>query len=404
MTDRKEKESFLAKHGLRRVINACAPLTVLGGAQVCPEVRKVIDEVLTASVEMPELQRVACHTIARITGAEAGCVTACSSAGITVGVAACITGDNIARIKRLPDTTGMKDEVVIQKGHIITAGGAPISMNISITGAKTIEVGEAADCGSFQLEDAIGSNTAAAVFVAAQRARRPGLLSFKEFAEIAGRHQVPVVVDAAGQMDYRRYIAEGADIVIYSGHKFLGAPTSGMICGRKDLIRAAYLQEFGIGRPMKVGKEGVAGLIRALELLEERDQIALDEAHHQLLEAIQKQLDGISGLTCQIVPEGTETSAYRLALALDPAVSGITAYQLARKLSSGDPMIKIHDFRAKENELYIDPAMLSCKEGKIVADRIREIIVSGPVSESDSDRERTLFDLRAERLSGWPDS
>ena len=399
-----DSSSFLARHGLRPVVNACAPLTVLGGAQVNTEIRRVVDEVLAVSVEMADLQRVASSVIARVTGAEAGCITACSSAGITVSIAACMTGDNIARIKRLPDTDGLRNEVVIQKGHVITAGGAPISMNIMITGAKPVEVGEAADCGSFQLQDAIGPNTAAAVFVAADRARRPGLLSFENFLKVAKSKDIPVIVDAAGQMDFTSYIAKGADLVIYSGHKFLGAPTSGMICGRKDLVRAAYLQEFGIGRPMKVGKEGVAGLIAALELYETRDEDVVNEAHLKFLKDLQERLRGIRGLRTEIVPEGTETAAYRLMLTLDEYTAGITAYQLGQELMRGNPPIKVHDFRATNSELYIDPFMLNDLEMVIVADRIREIFAAGPMLSSHQAPEvKTLFDLRAERLNGWPD-
>lgn len=398
------ENSFLKRHNLRRVINACGPLTVLGGAQVkSDEVRQVVDEIISASVEMVELQRRASDVISHITGAEAGCVTACSAAGITVSTAACITRKNVARIKRIPDTTGLKNEVVIQKGHVITAGGAPADLLIKITGAKLIEVGEAADCGSFQLEEALSSNTAAAIFIAAARARRPGLLPFKQFVKIAKSKGIPVIVDAAGQMDFKYYIAEGADLVVYSGHKFLGATTSAMICGRKDLIQACYLQEFGIGRPMKVGKEGVAGLIAASEIYESKGLERIEKEYYALLERMMQRLNDLPGLVCSVISEGTEIP-YRLSIFIDASKAGISAYQIGRELEDGDPMIKLKDSSARNNLLFIDPSYLNEEEESIVCNRIREVITKGYKPDNNEDtEEKTLFDLRLDRLSSWPD-
>ncbi|MGN6100305.1 MAG: aminotransferase class V-fold PLP-dependent enzyme, partial [Devosia sp.] len=262
------------KLGLRPVINVSGTMTSLGASIVVPEAIEAVAAVLPQFVEIDDLQKKASRVIARLCGAEAGCVTASCSAGISIAVAGAMTGSNLSAIERLPDTTGLKNEVVIQLGHM-TAYGAPVEQAIRLTGAKVVPVGQSTHASGYQLEGAINERTAAGVFVVSHHVVDHGQISLEEFSRLCHAHGVPVIVDAASEYDLKGFLARGADIALYSAHKFLGGPTAGIVAGRKDLVRATYLQNGGIGRGMMVGKEGLVGTIAALEAWEMRDHAAV---------------------------------------------------------------------------------------------------------------------------------
>src|SRR5712691_2931717 len=136
--------------GLRPLINVSGTMTALGASMAVPAAVKAAAEILPEFVEIDDLQRKASAAIARLTGSEAGCVTASASAGITLGVAAAMTGADLARIEQLPDATGMRHEVVIQSGHMVSYG-APIEQGIRLAGATVVPVGEATSVRRYQL-------------------------------------------------------------------------------------------------------------------------------------------------------------------------------------------------------------------------------------------------------------
>src|SRR5712691_240530 len=257
--------TFFERHKVQRVVNALGTSTIVGANVAPPEVIAAAAEALGASCEIDELQRAACRAIAEATGAEAGCVTSSAASGIAIAAAACMTGADLSKIARLPDTDGLANEIVLQQAHDVNFG-APISQMIRVAGARVVRIGTANHCDAFHLRGALSPRTAAVLYVVNGAVSSPDdLLSLEQCVAIAGAAGVPVVVDAAAEPDVRPFIGVGASIVIASGHKAMGAPTSGLLCGRKALIRACYLQNWGIGRAMKVGKEGIAGLIAAVE-------------------------------------------------------------------------------------------------------------------------------------------
>ena len=150
------------------------------------------------------------------------------------------------------------------------AGETPIYQLVRMTGGKLVEIGEAADCGVYQLEEELDGETAAALYVMGGRANGPGMIPPRRFIETCRAKGVPVIVDDASGLNVRQLIEAGADLVIFSGQKWLGGPTVGLIAGRKDLVYACFLQDNGIGRPMKVGKEGMIGAIQAMKDWEAR--------------------------------------------------------------------------------------------------------------------------------------
>ena len=168
------------------------------------------------------------------------------------------------------------------------------------------------------MREAINERTAAGLYVVAHHTVQYGMLSLEEFCEICHANGVPVIVDAASEYDLRGFLARGADIVIYSGHKFLGGPTSGIVTGRKDLVRAAYLQNRGIGRGMKVGKESIAGTMAALEAWEKRDHAGIRRREDAALHLWKDALQGLPGIAAKIIPDPTANPLDRLQIFVSP--------------------------------------------------------------------------------------
>ena len=170
-----------ARLGLRPVINVSGTMTSLGASIVVPEAVEAVRAVLTEWTEMPDLHRQASRAIADLTGAEAGFVTASCSAAITLAVAAAMTGTDLHAIERLPDTAGLKNEVVVQTGHMVSYG-APVDQGIRLSGARVVPVGQATSAHAYQLAGSINERTAAAVFVVSHHVVDSGMIPLKSAA------------------------------------------------------------------------------------------------------------------------------------------------------------------------------------------------------------------------------
>ncbi|MGO6996772.1 aminotransferase class V-fold PLP-dependent enzyme [Rhizobium leguminosarum] len=357
--------------GLRPVINVSGTMTSLGASIVVPEAISAMASILPHFVEINDLQRKASAVIARLTGGEAGFVTASCSAGISLAVAGAITGNNLLAIERLPDVVPEKNEVLVQMGHVVSYG-APVDQAIRLAGGKVVLVGQATSTHRFHMENAITDKTAAAVYVVSHHVVDYGLLNLKEFVEIAHAKGVPVIVDAASEYDLRIFLEQGADIALYSGHKFLGGPTSGIVAGRKELVRHAFLQNMGIGRGMKVGKESIFGVMAALEAWENRDHAGIRERETGYLNLWKRTLDGRPGLTALIEPDPTYNPLERLRLIVDPEQAHITAWDLADALAKGSPPIIVRDHEVEHRYFYLDPCNLHPGEETVVAERLAQ--------------------------------
>ncbi|TAV83654.1 aminotransferase class V-fold PLP-dependent enzyme [Rhizobium leguminosarum] len=357
--------------GLRPVINVSGTMTSLGASIVVPEAISAMASILPHFVEINDLQRKASAVIARLTGGEAGFVTASCSAGISLAVAGAITGNNLLAIEKLPDVVSEKNEVLVQMGHVVSYG-APVDQAIRLAGGKVVLVGQATSTHRFHMENAITDKTAAAVYVVSHHVVDYGLLNLKEFVEIAHAKGVPVIVDAASEYDLRIFLEQGADIALYSGHKFLGGPTSGIVSGSKELVRHAFLQNMGIGRGMKVGKESIFGVMAALEAWENRDHAGIRERETGYLNLWKRTLDGRPGLTALIEPDPTNNPLDRLRLIVDPEQAHITAWDLADALAKGSPPIIVRDHEVEHRYFYLDPCNLHPGEETVVAERLAQ--------------------------------
>src|SRR5262245_45991917 len=293
-----------------------------------------MEEAGRAYVEVDDLQAAACRIIARHTGAAAGIVTSGAAAGLTLGAAACLAGLDPERMDRLPDISGIpRSEIIYPK-----PGPYDYDHPVRLSGARLAEVDYSAPSALARIRSAIGPRTAAVGFVWHQVEERPPV---GDVARLAHENGLPLLVDAAMSLppvDYlRKFIGDGADLVVFSGGKHLGGPqASGILCGREDLVRSAWLQmidldvrpdtwplagwiarppRHGIGRSMKVGKEAVAGLLTALELYSRRDHAAELATWRRRAEEIGKGLSDVAGLRVAVLfpsPNGQPFPAVRL--------------------------------------------------------------------------------------------
>ena len=385
--------------GVRTIINASGTLTRLGGSRMAPEVLAAMAEAAASFVAIDELQERAGEVIAGITGAEAGYVVAGAAAGLTLGIAACVAGLDVARMDRLPDTTGMKDEVVVQRGHRNAYDHA-----IRAAGVRFVEVGYLGYPGAggtlpWQIEAAIGERTAA---VACPILDTPGTVPLPAVCAIAHAKGVPVIVDAAAELpprgNLRRFVAEGADLVVFSGGKAIGGPqASGILAGRRDLIASVALQHQdmdvraetwskrgmigagrlrgvphqGFGRAMKVGREEIVGLVTALRRYAGGSDEADLERWHRLLDLVERHLQSPPTVTVsRHVPNARPLPL--LWLDIDERALGVTAYEVANRLLTGDPAIAVGESYAERGRLVVNPHGLDGTEAEIVGRRLRE--------------------------------
>ena len=254
------------KYGLRRIINACGKMTSLSGAKVLPEIAAQASASLGEFYDLDELQAAAGKVISRVTGAESGCVTACTAAGLTESVAAWLTGNDLAKVLKLPDCRWGTSKVVIQKGHCVNYG-SPVTQNIRMAGAEVVEVGEVNRTLPEHVQHELEAGGVAAVMhVESHHTVQKGMLDLAAVVELAHKYDVPVIVDGAAQdQRIRSMIEMGVDLIVVSAHKYLCSTTGGIVAGRKELVDAVYLQNRGIGRAMKAGKEAIFGAMAALE-------------------------------------------------------------------------------------------------------------------------------------------
>ncbi|TBW41310.1 aminotransferase class V-fold PLP-dependent enzyme [Siculibacillus lacustris] len=396
-------EDIRNRLGLRPVINVSGTMTSLGASIVGPDAIAAMTGILPQFVEMGDLHRLASRAIAAATGAEAGFVTASCAAGITLAIAATMTGSDLAAIEQLPDTTGLKTEVVMLTGHMVDYG-APIDQSVRLAGAELVLVGQSTSSHAYQLAGAIGENTAAALYVVSHHVAHYGMIPLATFIEVAHAKGVPVIVDGASEYDLRGFLAAGADIAIYSAHKFLGGPTAGLVAGSKALVRATYLQNRGIGRGMKTGKESILGAVAALEAWGRRDHAAVRRRERAALDHWLGVLDGRPGVTATIDPDPTGNPLDRLKLRIDPAEARISAWDLVDALAAGDPPLIVRDHEVEHGFFHLDPCNLHEGEEFLVGDRL--------AAELDAAQRRnepliSCFATRVQRqedgILAWPD-
>ena len=364
------------------IINAAGPVTRLSGSLMSDEVVAAMAEAAQACYDIAELQAAAGSLISDITGAESGYVTSGASAGLLLGVAACVTGLDPGAMNRLPDASGLRNQVIMPRSHRNFYDHA-----IRSVGIELIEVGISdrysgagvRDTEAWEIEAAITEQTAAVAYVSNANAQPP----LPEVTAAAHKHAIPVIVDAAGQLppssNLKRFIAEGADLVCFSGGKVIGGPQgTGIIAGRRELISSVALQhldqdvhfdlwsppedlidkrrlpgapQHGIGRPCKVGKEQIAGLVTALKQFVDADESARREGWLSTVNEIADGLRQINGAEVR-VSDGGAIPSVQIRIAF---VDGMT---LMKRLNAHMPSVHANASRVHEDTIVLNPVCL----------------------------------------------
>jgi D-glucosaminate-6-phosphate ammonia-lyase len=382
--------SVYPKFGVRTVINACGPVTRLSGANMHPEVAAAMVAASAESVDMVELQAAACRVIARFTGAQAGIATSGASAGILLGAAACLAGLDPARMNRLPEVTDGRNEFIMVRSQrnmydraLVVAGGRIVEVGI----ADRYSGPGVRDASAWEIAAAITPNTAGIYYLANAQSLPP----LPAVAAVAREHGIPLLVDAAAQLppadNLRRFLAEGADLVAFSGGKAIGGPqASGILCGRSDLVASALLQmldldvfpelwrapaEFGalrqlpglphhgIGRSCKVGKEQIIGLLVALERFAATSDAARRNEWRGILDAI------VTAAGDAVQVQILDTAVPTLAIRTDDPDA------LAAHLAANDPPIHCGLGRRHEGLLLFSPVALTIEQAALIGQRLR---------------------------------
>jgi L-seryl-tRNA(Ser) seleniumtransferase len=366
--------------GVRPIINARGTHTRLGGSLMEPEVLEAMRAAAGAFVVLDELQAVASRLIARVTGAEAGIVTGGAAAGLLLGTAACLAGNDPVRIERLPEVVGARSEAIMHRAH---RNGYDHSVRAA--GARIVDVGYAHATLPDQLAGAINERTALIVYLVSPWAAR-GALSIEQTCRIAREHGIPVLVDAAAALppatNLTRFVDAGADLVVFSGGKAIGGPqSSGILAGRADLIASAVLNgspRHSVGRAGKAAKEDIVGLMVALERYVARDHDADLARWREQAEAMLDQVSDFPGVTATYRYGGLEHHTPRVELVFDPA-TGIDAHELVVALEQQEPRVFLFEPAgpsARPNSVVINPHTMRPGEEAIVGPVVRSAIAT----------------------------
>jgi L-seryl-tRNA(Ser) seleniumtransferase len=364
--------------GVKRVIHGSGTTTRYGGSMLRPEVLETMREASKQLVNLDELNAAAGAEIARMIGAEAAFVTAGASSGLILQTAACIAGDDPAKIVRLPDTTGMKNEIVIQRAHRFAYDQA-----YRVAGGVLVEIGLARRTQPFELDAAITERTAAVVYLISPFTRPPGILTLAQTIEIAHKRGVPVIVDAASMLPPRenltKFLKMGADLVSFSGGKGIRGPQStGILAGRRDLIRAVALNASpnqALARAAKTSKEEICGLVVALELFMAEDEAAEMKRYRDVCAVIVEKLTDIPGLRCVVEEDPVNRPIPHACVYFTEDWRGPSGAAIAQALAKGEPHIYVQQGANQGgyfDEVAVDPINLQPGDEAIVAKRLRE--------------------------------
>ena len=371
---------YYDKLGVTKFINAAGAYTFLSGALMPPSVQAAVAVAAKHPVRLAELQRKAGEYIAQRLHCEAALVSDGAASALTLGTAACITGTNQEAILRIPgDMTGLKNEVLIQKAHRYAFDHA-----IRNCGIKFVEV--------VTMEDYEGSFTEKTAMAHYFNAAEGGQIGREDWVRVAHRHNVPCFNDAAADLppisNLWNYTKMGFDLVTFSGGKGIQGPqNSGLLLGRKDLIAAAAANnnpiEDTIGRPMKVSREQIVGMVAAIDCYLTQTDEGIEKGCQSRIDLIARELKGIPTLTCTTFVTPVANRLPHLNIRYDQARVKISALQVAEKLRNGNPSIELNPatetgapapgLPADGNNVVVWVDMLEPGEDRIVARSLRRV-------------------------------
>jgi L-seryl-tRNA(Ser) seleniumtransferase len=284
-----------------------------------------------------------------------------------MAVAAAMAGEAPDAVAALPDSRGMPDKVVLPAGHTINYGH-PILTDIRLAGAIPILAGNPQGCSLRDLEQALATDGVACLLLVSSRLVQGHTPDLAAAVALAHARGVPAIIDGAAQdMRLPQLLASGADAVLASAHKYLAAPTAGLVVGSTAFVRAFRAQETGIGRAMKAGKEAIVGVLAALDARSALDLPAWRAEQQAKVDWFIDALAPIAGLHAQAVPDPAGMPFARVCLTVDPVLPGWSAQALARTLRSGTPSIWVMGHVIAQQQLQLELVPLRLDElGTIV--------------------------------------
>jgi L-seryl-tRNA(Ser) seleniumtransferase len=362
---------YFRELGIKPFINAAAPYSSLGGAHMWQEVVQAMDYASTRRARMRELHDAIGRRIASMVGSEAAMVPAGATSAITLGTAACMTGTDKDFIHRLPNTKGMKDEVIIQKSHRYSYEHA-----VRNCGARLVEVETVED-----IKKAVNKNSAMLLYYYGRES--DGQIKAEEFVVIGRKYNIPTFCDGATTVppveNIFKLVKVGFDLICFSGGKGLRGPYSaGLLLGCKDLIEAARLNaspnDDTIGRGMKVSKEELLGMMVAVEVSLKHDYEAEWQKKEKWLELIAGEASAIPGVEAEIfVPEVAEHLPHLL-LQWDESVVKISPSEVVKQLREGKPSIEVSSLSLTNGRFELSAWEMQPGEAEKVGRRLREVL------------------------------
>ena len=362
--------------GVRRIINAWGVSTELGGWACTENVTRAMEEANRSPVEMRELLQKSGDFIADLLGVEAALVTSGAAAAQALSAAACMAGADPHRIGQLPNTDGIKNEIVIQKRNRYM-----FDRCYTVTGATLVEAGDDDGTTEDDLNTAIGPNTAAVAYYI-QPPFDDAIVSLDDTVALARSRGVVALADACSQiypLDYFRKCAQSADLVTV-GAKYIGAPHSaGFVCGKRDLIEAVSAQSFvsyhydggnAIGRPMKIDRHEIIGVVTALEdwfTMDHEERFLEYDSRFAVIDDALRDIDGVSTRLVDI-PYYIPQVMY---IDLDESVVGKTADDIHAELDAGTPRIWVGSV---DGSLTVVTNCMTDEETTFVAERLRDVL------------------------------
>ena len=370
--------SFASDLGITPLINAGGPNTKHSGSRPRLETIQAMEAMSEVFVAVDELLIAAGGRIATLTGNEAATVTSGASGGLVVQAAAAIAKDDPERISQLPLTDGISNELIIQKSHRFIYDHLYL-----VPGARFVEVGSPDGCTTQQVQAAISDQTAAIIHLESPF-KSDGAIPLPELAELAHSHEIPVLADCASMLpprnNLRKYTAQGADLVSFSGGKAVRGPQStGFLVGKPEWIEYARLNNAPnpvAARAQKVSKEEIAGLLAAIEVFVEEDEAAETQRYMEQMNFVIDQIAEIPGLKVRIQHNYDHYIPHAV-IAFTGDWRGPSSTEIAGRMKSGSPRIYVaEDYRESSDDLWIDPLNLQDGEVEIVAEQLRKVLIA----------------------------
>lgn len=300
-------------------------------------------------------------------------VVSCASAGLAQSVAAVIVKDDDWLLENLHAAPlEVPHDIVLPKGHNVNFG-APVGTMVTMGGGRLVEAGYANECSPQQLSAAITRQTAAILYIKSHHCVQKSHLSVEQAAVVARKHGVPLIVDAAAEEDLQCYYRVGADLVIYSGAKAIEGPTSGLVVGKQQYIGWVKRQSAGIGRAMKVGKEGILGLTCAIEHYLTATKESGAEMVAKMTPFIEA-LNTLNGVSARVVWDSAGRDIARTEIKFDEVTTGVGTGDLVAKLKQGEYAIYFRGYKANEGIIEADVRSVNADQLNIVYRRISEVL------------------------------